>query len=170
VGNSNPARGTDQKTIDAVLAARGNPGRVAAELLADPSIRSGNAANLRAVRDRVVRMAEIRQQPLTGFGRSQQQRLVDKLSDIEHVRNGHPAPSGNWHARDGIPFQNREGLLPPSTKGYTEYRVPGSDGRPSGARIVVNEDNGRVFYSEHYGDDGSGFTEVINLTNKLMGK
>ena len=110
----------------------------------------------------------VRQRPLSEFDLSQQRRLEAKLSDIEHVRNGQPAPSGQWDARDGIPFENREGLLPPSTKGYTEYRVPGSDGKPSGARIVINEDNGNVYYSQHYSDDNTGFTQIIGLKNQFI--
>ena len=69
---------------------------------------------------------KVRQKNLSEFSRTQQKRIEDKLQDIVHVRNGRPAPSGVWHSRDGIPFNNREGLLPDSSTGYTEYRVLGA--------------------------------------------
>ena len=85
------------------------------------------------------------------------------------VRNGQPAPSGNWSARDGIPFSNREGFLPPSKKGYTEFRVLGKDGKPSGARILINEDNGSVYYSQHYNDDATGFSDITVIWQEMFG-
>jgi hypothetical protein len=112
----------------------------------------------------------VRQKLLSQFNKSQRKRLEDKLQDIAHVRNGHPAPSGQWHERDGIPFDNREGLLPPSSKGYSEYRVLGADGKPSGARIVIDEADGRVFYSQHYSDDATGFSEITNLWQQFFGE
>lgn len=112
----------------------------------------------------------IKAKGLSDFNTTQRARIQNRLQDIEHVRNGHPAPSGNWDVRDGIRFENREGLLPPaSAKGYKEYRVLGKDGKPSGARIVINEDNGNVYYSQHYSDDGSGFSNITSIWNHMFG-
>ena len=117
----------------------------------------------------VVTDTLIRTKNLSDFTPTQRARIQAKLQDIIHVQNGQPAPSGIWHARDGIPFENRQGLLPPSTKGYTEYRVLGKDGQPSGARIVINGDNGHVYYSQHYNDDGSGFSNITGIWEYMFG-
>ena len=113
--------------------------------------------------------AGIRTKSLRDFTPTQRVRIQNKLQDIIHVRNGQPAPSGNWSARDGIPFSNREGFLPPSKKGYTEFRVLGKDGKPSGARILINEDNGSVYYSQHYNDDATGFSDITVIWQEMFG-
>ncbi|SED32889.1 ribonuclease T1 [Nocardioides exalbidus] len=68
---------------------------------------------------------------------------------IALIAKGGPYPEG----RDGITFENREGLLPDRPRGYySEYTVatPGSDGR--GARRVVAGDGGELYYTgDHYG-------------------
>ena len=111
----------------------------------------------------------IRKKPLGEFKPSQQTRLKGVTDDIAAVRQGH-MPSGPWGGRNhGRPFDNREGDLPRSKRGYTEYYVPGKDGRPSGARIVVNEDTGQVYYSQHYNDDGSGFSLIDDIRLPLLG-
>jgi ribonuclease T1 len=61
---------------------------------------------------------------------------------------GGPSPNG----RDGVTFENREGLLPDEQRGhYREYTVqtPGSDDR--GARRIVAGGDGEFYYSDdHY--------------------
>lgn len=56
------------------------------------------------------------------------------------------------YERDGVTFENREGLLPDEERGYyREYTVPtpGSDDR--GARRLVTGDDGEVYYTDdHY--------------------
>jgi ribonuclease T1 len=61
--------------------------------------------------------------------------------------------------RDGIVFENREGLLPRRERGYyREYTVvtPGSDDR--GARRIVSGREGELYYTDdHYGS----FQEIV---------
>ncbi len=67
---------------------------------------------------------------------------------IKLIKQGGPFP----YARDGIDFQNREGLLPRKARGYYhEYTVitPGSSDR--GARRVIAGANGELYYTDdHY--------------------
>ena len=60
------------------------------------------------------------------------------------------------HDRDGVTFENREGLLPDHPEGYyAEYTVetPGSDDR--GARRIVVGDGGELYYTQdHYASFG----------------
>jgi ribonuclease T1 len=64
------------------------------------------------------------------------------------IAAGGPFP----YARDGVTFQNREGILPDEVRGYyREYTVPtpGSDDR--GARRIVAGAGGEQYYSDdHY--------------------
>jgi ribonuclease T1 len=64
------------------------------------------------------------------------------------IKQGGPFP----YARDGIPFANREGLLPPHRRGYyREYTVktPGSTGR--GARRIIAGAKSEFYYTDdHY--------------------
>jgi RHS repeat-associated protein len=58
------------------------------------------------------------------------------------------------YSRDGIPFQNREGLLPGQAPGYyTEYTVePAAGGAGRGAERLVLGKGGEVYYTpNHYG-------------------
>lgn len=110
-----------------------------------------------------------RSKPLQDFKPSQRKRIENKLQDIAHIRSGHPDPSGHNFPRDGVPFENREGLLPPSPDGYTEYHVPGKDGKPSGARIVIDESTGEVYYSQHYNDDQTGFSLIPGVWEEMFG-
>jgi RHS repeat-associated protein len=58
------------------------------------------------------------------------------------------------YSRDGIPFQNREGLLPGQGPGYyTEYTVePAAGGAGRGAERLVLGKGGEVYYTpNHYG-------------------
>ncbi|CUR53990.1 Guanyl-specific ribonuclease St (RNase St) [metagenome] len=64
------------------------------------------------------------------------------------IDEGGPYPE----SRDGVRFENREGILPDETRGYYhEYTVatPGSDDR--GARRIVAGDGGEFYYTDdHY--------------------
>ncbi len=66
------------------------------------------------------------------------------------IRQGGPYP----YRRDGIAFQNREGLLPEARRGfYREYTVPTPGSRDRGARRIVTGGNPpSVFYysNDHY--------------------
>jgi ribonuclease T1 len=74
---------------------------------------------------------------------------------IRLIDQGGPYP----FSRDGITFQNREGLLPKKPNGYyREYTVitPGSSDR--GARRMVEGDEGELYYTDdHY----ESFREVV---------
>lgn len=64
------------------------------------------------------------------------------------------AQGAKMYSRDGIPFQNREGLLPSQGPGYyTEYTVePASGGAGRGAERLVLGKGGEVYYTpNHYG-------------------
>jgi ribonuclease T1 len=73
----------------------------------------------------------------------------EALDTLDLINQGGPFP----YDRDGVTFQNREGILPDRPNGYyREYTVetPGSDDR--GARRIVTGDGGdEYFYTEdHY--------------------
>jgi ribonuclease T1 len=61
--------------------------------------------------------------------------------------------------RDGITFQNREGLLPNEPRGYyREYTVITPGSRDRGARRIVAGAEGELYYTDdHY----ESFREVI---------
>ena len=63
------------------------------------------------------------------------------------IKQGGPFP----HARDGIVFANREGLLPRQARGYYhEYTVPTPGARNRGARRII-AGNGTFWYTaDHY--------------------
>lgn len=67
---------------------------------------------------------------------------------LDLIRSDGPFP----YDRDGVTFENREGILPSQGSGYyREYTVPtpGSDDR--GARRIVGGDEGDRYYTEdHY--------------------
>jgi ribonuclease T1 len=64
------------------------------------------------------------------------------------IEQGEPYP----YDRDGVTFENREGLLPADPTGYYhEFTVetPGSDDR--GARRVIAGEGGELYYTgDHY--------------------
>jgi len=64
------------------------------------------------------------------------------------IRLGGPFP----HARDGSVFANREGLLPPASRGtYREYTVMTPGRKDRGARRIVAVRRGEFYYTEdHY--------------------
>jgi ribonuclease T1 len=64
------------------------------------------------------------------------------------------------YSKDGVTFQNREGILPKQKNGfYQEYTVetPGSDDRGA-RRIVTGKDGSRFYTDDHYGS----FHEVVS--------
>ncbi|MGE3810640.1 MAG: ribonuclease domain-containing protein [Candidatus Nanopelagicales bacterium] len=64
------------------------------------------------------------------------------------------------YSKDGVTFQNREGILPKQTSGfYQEYTVetPGSDDRGA-RRIVTGKDGSRFYTDDHY----DSFREVVS--------
>ncbi len=71
---------------------------------------------------------------------------------IELIDQGGPFP----YDRDGVTFQNREGLLPQERGGfYSEYTVktPGSSDR--GARRIIEGDDGVLYYTDDHYDSFS---------------
>lgn len=73
---------------------------------------------------------------------------------LELIDAGGPFPED----RDGVTFENREGLLPDEQMGYyREYTVPtpGSDDR--GARRIVTGEGGELYYT---GDHYSSFSRI----------
>jgi ribonuclease T1 len=63
-------------------------------------------------------------------------------------------------SRDGVVFNNREGLLPPQPRGfYREYTVitPGVDNRGA-RRIVTGNDGARFYTNDHY----DSFQEIVD--------
>lgn len=64
------------------------------------------------------------------------------------IRSKGPFP----HARDGVVFGNREGLLPKQPRGYyREYTVRTPGQRTRGARRIVAGQRGELWYTEdHY--------------------
>lgn len=74
---------------------------------------------------------------------------------IDLIDQGGPFP----YDRDGIVFQNREGLLPRQSRNYYhEYTVvtPGESDR--GARRIITGNNGELFYTDDHYDS---FQEVV---------
>ena len=64
------------------------------------------------------------------------------------IRAGGPFP----YARDGVVFNNREGLLPKRKRGYyREYTVKTPGARDRGARRIVAGEAGEFYYTDdHY--------------------
>jgi len=72
------------------------------------------------------------------------------------IADGGPFP----YSKDGVTFQNREGILPKQKSGfYQEYTVetPGSSDR--GARRIVSGKDGARFYTDDHYDS---FREVVS--------
>jgi ribonuclease T1 len=72
------------------------------------------------------------------------------------IAAGGPFP----YSKDGVTFQNREGILPKQRSGfYQEYTVetPGSDDRGA-RRIVTGKDGSRFYTDDHY----DSFREVVS--------
>lgn len=67
---------------------------------------------------------------------------------LKLIRSGGPFP----YDRDGITFQNREGILPSQSRGYySEYTVPTPGESDRGARRIIGGDDGDRYYTaDHY--------------------
>lgn len=67
---------------------------------------------------------------------------------LELIRSGGPFP----YSRDGVVFQNREGLLPREKSGYYhEYTVPTPGEGDRGARRIITGKAGEQYYTDdHY--------------------
>jgi ribonuclease T1 len=94
--------------------------------------------------------------PKSGLPTIRYQDLPRQAQDtIRLIDKGGPFPFD----RDGITFQNREGILPKKPNGYYhEYTVitPGSSDR--GARRIIAGDLGELYYTDDHYDS---FREVI---------
>ena len=80
---------------------------------------------------------------------------VEAIDTLQLIAQGGPFPFD----RDGVTFQNREGLLPPHPEGYyREYTVitPGEDDRGA-RRLVVGEANEVYYTDDHY----ESFRELV---------
>jgi ribonuclease T1 len=87
--------------------------------------------------------------PVSGLRWSDLAGLPQEAAEtLERIADGGPFPFD----RDGIVFENREGLLPDEPSGYyREYTVvtPGEDDR--GARRIVTGRGGEAYYTDdHY--------------------
>lgn len=67
---------------------------------------------------------------------------------LELIRVGGPFP----YSRDGVVFQNREGILPRHKSGwYHEYTVPTpGEGDRGARRIITGRDGGLYYTDDHY--------------------
>jgi ribonuclease T1 len=94
--------------------------------------------------------------PASGLPLVQLADLPPEAADtVSLIDSGGPLP----HDRDGVTFENREGLLPDHPQGYyAEYTVetPGSDDR--GARRIVAGDAEELYYT---GDHYSSFERIV---------
>lgn len=79
---------------------------------------------------------------------------AEALQTLSLIDEGGPYP----YPRDGVEFQNREGLLPRKPAGYyREYTVKTPGERTRGARRIVTGENGERYYTDdHY----ESFTRV----------
>jgi ribonuclease T1 len=64
------------------------------------------------------------------------------------IRSGGPFP----YDRDGVVFENREGLLPAESSGYYhEYTVPTPGASDRGARRIIEGSHGELYWTDdHY--------------------
>jgi ribonuclease T1 len=80
----------------------------------------------------------------------------EAVETLQLVVQGGPYP----YDRDGVVFQNREGLLPPEAEGYyREYTVttPGEEGRGARRIVVGGELDVGYYTDDHY----ESFREVV---------
>ena len=88
--------------------------------------------------------------------RSLNQLPAEARTTVYLIQQGGPFP----YDRDGLEFQNREGLLPQQPRGYyREYTVktPGESDR--GVRRIVAGQNGELYYT---GDHYDSFVQIQN--------
>lgn len=85
---------------------------------------------------------------------------VDELPDealdtLDLIATDGPFP----YDRDGITFQNREGLLPDEPRGYyREFTVRTPGERTRGARRIVTGEGGEAYYTDDHYDS---FREIV---------
>lgn len=67
---------------------------------------------------------------------------------VDLIHDGGPFP----YDRDGVVFENREGLLPPAPSGYYhEYTVPTPGATDRGARRIIEGSDGQLYWTDdHY--------------------
>jgi len=72
----------------------------------------------------------------------------EAASTVDLIRAGGPFP----YDRDGIVFENREGLLPDERSGYyREYTVPTPGASDRGARRIIVGSGGELYWTgDHY--------------------
>ncbi len=94
--------------------------------------------------------------PTTGLRTVQVSALpAEAVHTLELIAAGGPYP----YSKDGITFQNREGVLPRQSGGfYQEFTVVTPSSSDRGARrIVTGQDGSRFYTDDHY----TSFREVI---------
>jgi ribonuclease T1 len=131
------------------------PAGAAIEAPATPD-RQANVAPTRTPRSRAASTATPRVQGVSGLPTIRYQDLPKQAKDaIVLIDQGGPFP----FERDGVTFQNREGLLPGQPRGYyREYTVITPGSRDRGARRIVAGEDGELYYTDdHY----ESFREVI---------
>lgn len=72
----------------------------------------------------------------------------EAVETLDLIEQGGPFP----YDRDGVIFQNREGLLPRKSRNYYhEYTVETPGSRDRGARRIITGDAGELYYTDdHY--------------------
>jgi ribonuclease T1 len=72
----------------------------------------------------------------------------EAAATVALIRDGGPFP----YDRDGIVFENREGLLPDESSGYYhEYTVPTPGASDRGARRIIEGSAGELYWTDdHY--------------------
>lgn len=73
---------------------------------------------------------------------------VEATHTVTLIETGGPFP----YDRDGIVFENREGLLPAESSGYYhEYTVPTPGANDRGARRIIEGSGGELYWTDdHY--------------------
>ena len=152
-GNQNASRTISTADNSSSAKARSTPTRRAPRRTPTPTVRSTRTPTARPVRSATPTP---KTKPKSGLPTIRYQDLPRQAQDtIRLIDKGGPFPFD----RDGITFQNREGILPKKPNGYYhEYTVitPGSSDR--GARRIIAGDLGELYYTDDHYDS---FREVI---------
>ena len=151
-----PPDAISQPGASRTISTNGNsstPTRRAPRRTSTPTVRSTRTPTARPVRS-VTPTPQTK--PKSGLPTIRYQDLPRQAQDtIRLIDQGGPFPFD----RDGITFQNREGILPKKPNGYYhEYTVitPGSSDR--GARRIIAGDLGELYYTDDHYDS---FREVV---------
>lgn len=142
-------------TVGPVLAAAASVLWFAALVGCSASTADGTAVNSPSVSSSVSTLAPTQSavDPESGLRWISQAELPHQaLQTLQLIESGGPYP----YDRDGVTFENREGLLPAHPAGYyREFTVetPGSDDR--GARRIVVGDGGEWYYTDDHYDSFS---------------